>query len=261
MKKWINWIALVLIFSIACGFLATWQFSRRESKLAAISLVKQNYESPALDFDELARGNELPLPQQSWRLVNVSGHYLPNQFLLVRNRPNNGQPGFEQLVPFVSDSGHLIYVSRGWISSGSKQDYPETVNLPNSSETTISARLMPQEPILNRTAPAGQIATINISLAEAKSGMQSSFQNGYFRLVSETPEIGIPLKAMPAPATGEGNNLSYALQWILFALMAATALVWRIRRDTLTAKGIVSHSKQKHSELDAEYEDQATRER
>lgn len=258
MKKWINWIALVVIFSVACGFLATWQFSRREAKLAAISLVKQNYEAPQSDLDQLAPENKLPLPQQNWRLVSVSGHYLGNKFLLVRNRPNNGQPGFEQLVPFVSASGRLIYVSRGWISSGSKQDYPDVVDLPDSSATTISGRLMPEEPVLNRTAPAGQIATINIGLAEDESGTESTFSNGYLRLVSETPAVGVPLKAMPAPATEEGNNLSYALQWILFALMAAAALVWRIRRDSQMARGVVSRSKQKRSELDAEFEDEAT---
>jgi hypothetical protein len=66
---------------------------------------------------------------------------------------------------------------------------------------------------------------------------------------------------MPAPATEEGNNLSYALQWILFGLMAALALLWRIRKDFQVAKGIVAKVKVRRSDIDAKYEDETTTEK
>jgi hypothetical protein len=33
------------------------------------------------------------------------------------------------------------------------------------------------------------------------------------------------------PELTEGNHLSYALQWILFALMSMLALVWGVRQE------------------------------
>lgn len=258
MRKWLNWIVLVVVFAVACGFLSNWQFARREAKLASIALVNQNYEAKAVPLSQLATGSKFDLPKMTWRNVSITGHYLPEQFLLVRNRPNDGQPGFEELVPFVGTNGTLIYVSRGWIPSGSNQDYPDLIAMPTDAETTILAHLMVEEPILNRSAPKGQIATINVQLANQKSGLESSFSNGYLRLISEAPSVGPSLKPMPAPATEEGNNLSYALQWILFGLMSAFALIWRIRKDDQLAKGVVAKVKVRRSDLDAKFEDETT---
>lgn len=259
MKKWLNWIALVVIFAVACGFLANWQFARREAKLASIALVKQNYNGAAVPLSDLSKGSKFLLPKMTWRTASITGRYLPEQLLLVRNRPNDGQPGFEELVPFLSNNGDLVYVSRGWIPNGSSQDYPDDLPIPNTSETTIQARLLAQEPILNRSAPNGQIATINVQLANKQTGLISSYTNGYLRLISETPSVGPGLKPMPAPVTEEGNNLSYAFQWILFGLMAAIALLWRIRKDEQQAKGIVAKVKVRRSDLDAKYEDETTK--
>ena len=259
MKKWLNWIALVLVFSVACGFLSNWQFSRRESKLASIALVQENYNRPALDFEQLLASSHADLPALAWRTVTISGHYLPDSALLVRNRPNDGQPGFEELVPFVASTREIFYISRGWIPTGSKQDYPDEINLPSTSETKLTARIMPQEPVLNRTAPKGQIATINVDLANRLTGLKASLSNAYLRLSSENPQVGKSLKPMPPPSTEEGNNLSYAFQWILFALMAAIALFWRIRKDAQLASGVVVKAKLKRSDLDAQFEDETTR--
>lgn len=261
MKKWLNWIALVLVFSIACGFLSNWQFSRRETKLASIQLVQNNYKQPSVDYKLFLSSESVDLPGLSWRSVTMTGHYLPDSTLLVRNRPNDGQPGFEELVPFITDRGEIFYISRGWIPTGTKQDYPDEVALPFGGNTEITARIMPQEPILNRSAPSGQIATINTGLANRLTGLKSSISNGYLRLVSENPAAGAPLKPMPAPSVEEGNNLSYAFQWILFALMATMALIWRIRKDSQLASGAPLKTKIRRSDIDAKYEDETTREK
>lgn len=258
MKKWLNWAALVLVFTVACGLLANWQFERRESRVASIELVKKNYNESPVALETLVKTDSLPLPSATWRTVSIVGHYLPESFVLVRNRPNDGQPGFEQLVPFELEDGSVIYIARGWLSNGSTQDYPDDVPLPSSETVTVLARIIPQEPILDRGAPKGQIASINIQLANKATTFESKFNNGYFRLVSEQPGQGKALKPMPAPTIEEGNNLSYAFQWILFALMAAVALFWRIRLDALEAQGASTKKRVRRSDLDAAFEDETT---
>jgi cytochrome oxidase assembly protein ShyY1 len=259
LKKWLNWIALVVVFSIACGFLANWQFSRRESKLASIALVKENYNAIPVELNTLLENGSVPLPKMTWRTVRISGHYLPESLLLVRNRPNEGQPGFEELVPFQSDQLGVLFVSRGWLPSGQAQDQPDSVPVPSREDTIITARILAAEPLLNRGAPDGQIASINVSLALELTGLNSQVNNSYFRLVAESPAVGEGIKPMHAPSIEEGNNLSYAFQWILFALMAALALIWRIRRDNQLDRGIVPKRRIRHSDLDAAYEDASTK--
>ncbi len=256
MKKWLNWIALVLVFSVACGFLSNWQFNRRQTKLASIDLVKRNYDAPIVDFDLLVNAGKLKLPQTQWRPVTISGHFIPEKFLLVRDRPNDGSPGFEELVPFDSNGFGIIYVTRGWLPSGNDHDYPDSVPLPSSNPTTLTARIVQAEPIMNRGAPKGQIATINIKLANFATDLHSKFTNGYLREISESPATGKLAIPMAGPATEEGNNLSYAMQWILFAVMAVGALVWRIRKDNQEAAGIVRKRRRLKSDIDAEIEDE-----
>lgn len=259
MKKWLNWIALVVVFSIACGFLANWQFSRRETKVASIALVKENYNSTPVALNDLVGDDSVALPEMTWRTVTIAGRYLPESLLLVRNRPNEGQPGFEELVPFQSDGFGVIFVSRGWLPSGQAQDQPDLVPVPSGEPTTITARILAAEPRLSRGAPKGQIASINVELASKLTGIDARVSNAYFRLVSENPNVGGAIKRMPAPSIEEGNNLSYAFQWILFALMAALALFWRIRRDNQLERGITPKKRVRHSDLDAAFEDASTK--
>ena len=254
MKRWMNWIALVLVFSVACGFLANWQLSRRETKLASISLVTENYKKPIIPIEDALEAGDFELPKSTWQRVELVGNYRTNQMLLVRNRPNDGQPGFEQVVPFTTLSGKTLLVSRGWLPTGSNQDSPDIIPAVPSEILTLVGRILPSEPVLDRSAPAGQIASINPKLASQITGV-NTLANGYLRMVTEEGKFPGELIKMPSPSIEEGNNLSYALQWVLFALMAISALFWRMKRDQEIASGVVKEKKKSRSELDAAAED------
>lgn len=258
MKKWLNWVALVLVFSVACGFLANWQLERRELKLSSIALVSDNYNQPPVPAAELFESQSPNLKTLYWRSVLLTGTYQTDKLLLVRNRPNNGQPGFEQLVPFRSEDGKTYFVTRGWLPTGSKQDSPDSDPAPPSGQIEIIARILVGEQLLDRSAPRGQIATINIELVEEITGLRSSIP-AYLRVAEEAGAKTAGLTPMPTPSVEEGNNLSYAVQWVLFALMAAAALIWRIRRDSAIESGSLKQRRKRQSDLDAAAEDEATK--
>jgi cytochrome oxidase assembly protein ShyY1 len=59
------------------------------------------------------------------------------------------------------------------------------------------------------------------------------------------------------PVLSEGNHLSYAMQWILFGLMAFGAVFWNISQDRRRMKGLEPRKlKSLNRDRDAEIEDE-----
>lgn len=230
LKRWTVWLLVASLFAVACVFLAQWQFSRRAEAVARIELVQNNFDQTPIELSELVDADELKA-ENEWRPVSLTGKFLPEKAVLVRNRPYNGQPGFLQLVPFVTSGGITIAIETGWLPTGSKQDSPDVIPLPSGDLTSIVARLRPAEPTLNRDAPAGQLATINVGSLIEKQDLQGTvFKSFYARASTSYAQTEFP-KVLPKPDLNEGNHLSYALQWILFAFMAFGALWWAIRQE------------------------------
>ena len=56
-------------------------------------------------------------------------------------------------------------------------------------------------------------------------------------MISESPELpkGEPIGK---PELSEGNHLSYAMQWILFGLMALGAVIWTLSQERRRKQGL-----------------------
>lgn len=258
-KRWSAWLAFVLIFTIACVALSNWQFNRRAEAVAKIQQVEQNYTQSPVLVSELASIDSFDLANE-WRAVSLSGHYLPELAVLVRNRPLNGVPGFLQLIPFQLDDGKIVAVITGWIPTGNEQDSPDEIPLPTAEPTALVGNIRAEEPGLGRDAPEAQIATINIAALKSKHDLPSAiYSKIYVRAQTSYSSSELP-KILGKPQLTEGNHLSYALQWILFALMAFAALYWAIRKE-LDAQRLVKNPnfvRRKNSskkQTDAEIED------
>jgi cytochrome oxidase assembly protein ShyY1 len=260
-RRWAPWLALVVVFAIATTLLSWWQFSRREEKVQKIQLVIENYDAKVVPLDEIDWSHdEAGNPINEWRQVSVTGHYLPEQALLVRNRPLSGSAGFLQLVPFELQTGQILIVERGWLRADSDITKPESNPLPNSDLRTLTLRLRPSEPDLGKKSVPGQVASIDLN--EVQRLVSPAVVADYYgRLVSEDPASSELPIAMPKPSLDEGNHLSYALQWLLFGIMAFGAFIWAYRNDKrvrLEAQGVISSKKkrQTQADLDASFEDQ-----
>lgn len=230
-KRWIAWLVLASIFAVACVFLSQWQFSRRAEAVSRIELVQNNFNQPAIKFESLA---DTFTPLDEWRPVTLEGKFLPDSAVLVRNKPYNGVAGFLQVVPFETTSGKLVAVETGWLPSGNAQDSPDLIPLPDDQPTTVWGRFRLAEPTFDREAPAGQLATINVGSLVAETGISADIYSDFYVRLAEgyDPAAKLP-KILPMPELGEGNHLSYAMQWILFALMAFGALAWAVRQELL----------------------------
>ncbi len=229
-RRWGAYLALVIVFAIACGLLSWWQWARRAETVAEIQRVDTNYGAAPVALDTLLPSERSWDEAVEWRPVTMSGHYIVDKSMLVRARPRDGQPGFEQLVPLELSNGTVFFVDRGWLPVGTI-DLPDHIPTPPSGDLTIVARLQKGEPTLpGRSAPKGQLATINLPEARAQVG-EPAYTGGYGLLATESPAVADLPAAAEKPIADEGPHLSYAVQWIAFGVLAFIGLYWAFRRE------------------------------
>lgn len=226
-RRWLTWLLLAILFAVACGFLSNWQFNRRAEALADMSRLAKNYDATPIELTS----HQFRV-QDEWRPIKLTGKFLPEKALLVRNRPFNGDPGFLELIPFQRTDGLLVAIEAGWIPADNQLAAPKNFPLPTGELQTIWGRERPSEPTLNRDAPKGQIATINLPTLWQKTGLSAKSVDQFYLRLGETTfaKDGQP-RALSRPQMDEGNHLSYALQWIVFALLAFSALTWAVRQE------------------------------
>jgi cytochrome oxidase assembly protein ShyY1 len=122
-----------------------------------------------------------------------------------------------------------VVVERGWIAADSDLN-PSNTFLPSESVKSLVARVRLGETIPNRESPGGQLTSIN--LPEIKELTDFDVEQGfYLRMVTESPSESSYPQPLSRPVLDEGNHLSYAVQWIIFAVMGFFALFWAIRQE------------------------------
>lgn len=228
--RWGVYVLVGIGFAVACAYLSNWQFERNESRAEQIALVEQNYDATPVPLADVIGEDGALAPGDEWRPVILRGEYLTDQQLLVRNRPHGGTSAFEVLVPFRDADGRVFIVDRGWVPPG-EGEAPDAIPSAPSGQVEATVRLRPSEqlPASGRGAPEGQVPTINLpSIAGIIGG--DVITGAYGQLISEDP-AATPLGGFISPTDDPGPHLSYAIQWILFALMGFIFVGYIIRTE------------------------------
>lgn len=231
MLRWGVYVLIAIGFAIGCAFLSNWQFERNEARSEQITLVERNYDAEPVPLSDLVGADGALDPEDQWHPVILRGEYVAEEQLLVRNRPHGGTSAFEVLVPFRDVDGRVFIVDRGWVPPGDG-DAPDSVPAAPRGEVEVIVRLRPGEqvPPSGRGAPEGQVPTINLpTIAQLVDG--DVITGAYGQLVSEDPAPATALGGFGSPTDDPGPHLSYAIQWILFALMGFVFIGYIIRTE------------------------------
>lgn len=226
--RWLGWLAALVLVSIACVLLGMWQWGRYEDKLANAERVTSHYEADPVPVTDVLGTGPMPIAKE-WTRVRASGHYLPKQRQMVRNRPLNGTYGYEVLTPLRLDDGSVLVVDRGWVANSPKgADVIPSVPPAPKGEVTVTGWLRQGEDSLDRDMPAGQLASIRLPTVESRLG--EPVLGGYLELQSEDPDVARP-KPLEPPDTGTGPHLAYAIQWWLGPFGLGVFFVIALRRE------------------------------
>ncbi|MDF2496608.1 SURF1 family cytochrome oxidase biogenesis protein [Arthrobacter koreensis] len=230
-SRWLGWFALVCALAAVCAFLGTWQLDRRNAVREDIGWVETNYSADPVPFEEAAGYFEEFDPSAEWLPVQLTGTYDTANQRIVRNRPLNGRPGYEVLVPLKLQDGTAVVINRGWLAIGNNEaGWPDEVPAAPEGEVSVVARIKPAEPTLLRGAPEGQLASIDLATYQDQTGYPLE-QAAYGLMSSEDPAPADRPEAAPKPALDEGPHLSYALQWYAFGLLFFVGFGYAARQE------------------------------
>lgn len=218
-RQWLGYLALTAFFATICAGLGLWQMERRNQVTANIARINANYSAEPVDLAQARPWLERFDRSREWTPIRLTGRYLTEDQRVVRNRPLNGQPGYEVVVPLRLNSGETVVIDRGWLPIGDQQaGRPDFVPQPVSGEVTVTGRLRSSEPQLQRGAPRNQLASIDLPGYAADLGYPL-LTGSYLQMAHETPAAAENPAAFPQPSIVEGPNLSYSMQWFAFGVL------------------------------------------
>jgi cytochrome oxidase assembly protein ShyY1 len=239
--SWALAVLGVVALSVVFVLLGRWQWHRHEAKVERRDQVAARYDSVPVPLTAVLATPQSPLPaDRRWTPVRVAGTYDATGTLLVRNRPYDGEYGFEVLVPLRLAGGGTLVVDRGWVPFGESATALPAVPEPPGGTVEVVVRLRPGEPSDGRRPPAGQLQRID--LAQVSAAVGRPVHQAYGVLAAEQPRPPDAPALLPRPDTGLGPHLAYAYNWWGFAVAAYGLLGYYALREVqnrrLRARGV-----------------------
>jgi cytochrome oxidase assembly protein ShyY1 len=223
-RRWIGFTTLVIFLIAAFGFLSNWQWQRADEKrLQRMSVEHSSDGSIPLESRDIES-----IPE--WESVTTIGTFDPSRQVLARQRPLAGANGYWVLTPLGTSDGLDIWVNRGWMAAtGPAITTPESP-LPPTGEVEVTGwwRLPEQVSESSRIGlPEGMVGAVDPNVLPETTSM-----TGYIQLLESTPEMS-DLIPVPRPTIDEGQNISYAVQWLLFAAIGIIGWFIFLRREAI----------------------------
>lgn len=219
-RRWIAFTLLVLLAITAFGLLSRWQWQRAEEERSArVAWATQAASEAQSIADAVADPRE-------WTPVRVAGQFDPESTVLVRQRPLDGRNGFWVVTALDSDQGR-VWVNRGWIPATGAATGAVAAPPAPSGPVVVEGRLRLAESSASvepTDLPEGQISAL------VPSRLGSDVDTFYLEATASEPTDPDVLR-MPAPAIDETQNISYALQWMVFAAVAIAGWWFFLRRE------------------------------
>ena len=227
-RRWLGFTAVVIGAIVAFGLLSAWQWSRAEQHRQERLALQAAAESEATPFAAIDLSQGVTAGDE-WRPVVVDGTYLPGAEVVVRKRPLNAQNGFWVMSALETQEGTVVWVNRGWMPTGVDALATPVVPDPPSGPVEVTGYLRAFEqadPDRNEGLPAGQVAAPAAVLLPDVGAVDRA----YVQLISSAPEQE-SLVPLPLPDVDEGRNISYAVQWLLFAGVAMAGWYFFLQRE------------------------------
>lgn len=222
-RRWQGFTAVVITAIVAFGLLSSWQWGRAEEK----QLQQQAQMASQAEPITPQAGESVP----EFTAITLNGTYLPETQRLVRQRPLEGRNGFWVVQQLATDQGR-VWVLRGWVPATAQAgDSPPVpaVDAPLVRVTGVARPLPRGEALTDRGGLPEQQVTQIVSAQLPDPGSM----DWYLQQTASEPTD--PVVLVPLPEPDDLQNISYAVQWLLFAAVAIGGWYFFLRREAKEA--------------------------
>jgi len=222
-----RWIALTLFLLILIYLfirLSNWQFDRYDQRVLRNESTNVALSLAPKKIDSVSQMSDL----KQWEKIELTGSYLSDQSKLVRKQYLENNLGFWVITPFKIQNGENILVNRGWIPIRSSASSNQSIPLAPVGTVNLEGYLQPfNESITQpKDLPLNQVNTIDYKYFE------SEIANNFYVQVAKSSPMDNQVAIIPLPELSNGPHFSYAIQWILFALLLPIGWYVLLKNET-----------------------------
>lgn len=230
--KWIVGHVIAIAAVVVFGFMASWQFSRLDEKRDRNDQIRANADLPPAAIADL---EGIPTGELDWRRVRERGRYDHGGEVVIRSRSHDGVSGYHVVTPLRLDDGTALLVNRGWVPLTVGEQRPIPPASPPTGTVTVEGLLRQTQTRSGFAAadPAtGRLTDMNrVDVDRIDQQLDYQVFDLYLQLEEQAPaQSDLPVIVDP-PSLDEGPHLSYAVQWILFAVVVVVGYPLLLRRQ------------------------------
>lgn len=228
---WRPWwiVSHVFVVTLVAGMvvLGLWQLRRLDEVRDSNARLAARLELASQPLATLVGDETVDVGEVVDRRVTASGHYRPDEQVLIRGRSLDDAPGSWVVVPLELDDGRVVAVNRGWIrNDGRHQAVPADFAVPDG-EVRLTGLLHPAQErgTLGATDPPdGRLESLaRVDLERLDQQVDGELLPVWVQLTAPEPNAPDP---SPEPlglpvVDDQGSHLSYAGQWFTFSTIAA----------------------------------------
>ncbi len=235
-RRWIV-ATIVVVAAVATMLqLGFWQLRRLDEVRGDNARVRARLAQPAEPVERLLPQGGDP-EAATFRRATVEGRYEPAGEVVLANRSYRGSAGIHLLTPLRTSDGRALIVDRGWVPLRT----PLQEVRPPDEPVRVVGVLFPSErkgAFGASIPPRGRVTQVpRVDVARIAGQLVGPTYALYLRLQSQTPQAGGLPVPPGVPSLDEGSHFSYAVQWFIFATIAALTYGALARRASRQGAG------------------------
>jgi len=225
----------MLAFHVLCAAtvvamfnLSLWQFDRLDRRQDFNARVEERTAQAVVDVTSTDLSNPADV---EWQRIGAVGEYRSEDEVLILNRSQGGRAGFNVVTPMQLNNGSTILVVRGFLPLG--QPVPAA---PSGTVTVLgTARLSDVARVTDLNSPDGRVKEFfRLDIERIDSQIDGDLLPvALYVQASDPPDDGV-ISPVASPTLSEGSHLSYAIQWLIFAIAVGVGWVLASRRTLKT---------------------------
>ncbi len=229
-RQWWWTTLLVLAGMAVLARLGVWQLDRRDQRRAYNAEIRAQLAQPPLDLAYAV------LPADPAGLKNrqatVRGEYDLARQVVLTNQLWNNSPGFHLLTPLlIQDGSKAVLVDRGWLPAA-QQSASDWSAYDVSGAVEVSGYIKLSQTLPGSSTPAApQSEWYRVDIDAIAAQLPYELLPVYIQAApAPNAEPALPFRAELDMDLSEGNHLSYAIQWFIFATILGVSYVHVVKQ-------------------------------